>query len=1058
MYKLKKPLLLTLVLMLGLGMFNLSSAQASTNYVTASKTVNPSSILVGGEAEVTLNIQGTPPINVVKPNDVILVIDRSGSMGSEKMNSAKQAAKGFIDLMDLNTHQVGIVDYAENVYEGVPLTNDASIAKSYIDKITSGGRTGTAPAIEKAKELLASHRPEAQPVIVLMTDGDATTAGDGLDPYDYTLKKAQEAKDAGIVFYTIALLDLGTDPDTSGPNKLLKDMATTSHHHHFVLGSTGLSDIYAAIVKEIGLASAYDVVINDIVPDNFEIVPDSYNNNIPKPTVSGNTLSWNFLELKKDTLSFTYKIRQKQGGTNGTYPVTKSGSVINYKDYTGASRSYKIPSADLVINYLPPIIHTVTPDKGALTGGEVVTITGENFLPNAKVYLFNRLVNDSTVVNGQEITFTTPVGVQGKVELKVVNPDNQAAKSSFNYYIDPLVTSITPDNGPIDGGTSVKIIGKYFLPGIVVKFGDQPASSVTFNNDTYLFARTPATSSWGPVDVTLENPDGTSVVVKDGFTYNEPPKITLTGISPAEGLTTGNEDVILTGTEFKQGMKVYFNSTEVPISYVSTTTTTSVKVKTPAWNQPETVDVKVVSANGKEAILTQAYTYLAPPPPPAPVIDSVSPNSTRVDKSILTYIDGANFNQGAKVEIGEVELSVTFVSDKRLRVKTPLVTEAATVDVKVMNPDGQFAVKAQAFTYEPMPEAPEPTITTVTPASGPMSGGGLIYVDGKNYQTGIVLEWIQNNETTTIQPEYINNTRIRIRVPATSVHGPVDIKVVNPDGKHAAKVAAYSYDAPPVYPDPVISSVTPNSGNKSGGGLVDIVGEHFQRGATVTFGPQSASVYAFVDQGLIRVRVPASSIAQSVDITLTNPDGKSVVVTNAYTYVESKPEITSITPPNGPLKGGNLIYVDGRYFEPGLVVTIGGVSINAEYINNTRIRIKVPEVSVPGTVDVVLTNPSGISATAQYTYDAPPPVPAPVLKTLSPSSGPISGNTLLYVDGSNFQKGAVVDIDGITYNAEYINTTRVRLRTPKVDSPRMVPVKLINPDGQETGVLYFEYK
>ncbi|WJH27489.1 VWA domain-containing protein [Paenibacillus sp. CC-CFT742] len=378
MSRVKKMLVITLIFLLGISSYPFSS-QAATSYVSATKTANPSSILVGGETEVTLNIKGSPPVNVVKPNDVILVIDKSGSMGQEKMNNAKAAAKGFIDLMDLSKHQVGIVDYQSSPSSGVALTSDAKAVKSYIDTIFAGGGTGTASAIDKARELLESHRPEAQPVIVLLTDGDATEAGDGLSAYDYTLKKAEEAKNAGIVFYTIALLDQGTNPDTSGPNKLMKDMATTSHHHHFVLGSTGLSDIYAAIVQEIGLASAYDVVVTDIVPENFEIVPDSYNNNIPKPNVSGNTLMWNFLELKKDTLSFTYKIRQKQGGKNGTFPVTQTGSAITYKDYTGAKQTYKIPSANVEVKYLPPIITSVTPGKGVLVGGETVTIKGENF-------------------------------------------------------------------------------------------------------------------------------------------------------------------------------------------------------------------------------------------------------------------------------------------------------------------------------------------------------------------------------------------------------------------------------------------------------------------------------------------------------------------------------------------------------------------------------------------------------------------------------------------------------------------------------------------------------
>ncbi|PYY29578.1 IPT/TIG domain-containing protein [Paenibacillus illinoisensis] len=1057
MSRVRKMFMITLIFLLGISSFPFSS-QAATSYVSATKTANPSSILVGGETEVTLNIQGSPPVNVVKPNDVILVIDKSGSMGQEKMNNAKAAAKGFIDLMDLSKHQVGIVDYQSSPSAGVALTNDAKAVKSYIDTIFAGGGTGTASAIDKARELLESHRPEAQPVIVLLTDGDATEAGDGLSAYDYTLKKAEEAKNAGVVFYTIALLDQGTNPETSGPNKLMKDMATTSHHHHFVLGSTGLSDIYAAIVKEIGLASAYDVVVTDIVPDNFEIVPDSYNNNIPKPIVSGNTLTWNFLELKKDTLSFTYKIRQKQGGKNGTFPVTQTGSAITYKDYTGAKQTYRMPSTNVEVKYLPPIITSLTPDKGPLAGGDTVTITGENFLPDAKVYVLGKLITGSTVVNDKEINFTTPVGKQGPVEVKVVNPDSQSAASTFSYYVNPEVTSISPNNGPVDGGTSVKIYGKYFMPGVTVKFGDQK-SVVTYNNDTYLFARTPAVQNWGTVDVTFENPDGTSVVVKDGFTYNEPPKITLTGINPAEGLTTGNEEVTLTGTEFKTGMKVYFNSVEVPVGNLTATATQSLKIKTPAWNQPEAVDVKVVSADGKEAVLAKAYTYLAPPPPPAPTIDTVSPNTTRVDQSILTYIDGSNFVLGAKVDIGDTKgIEANFISDKRLRVKTPLATEAASVDVKVTNPDGQFALKSQAFTYQPLPEAPAPTITAVTPGNSAMTGGLLIYIDGSNFQSGIKLDWIESHQVTSINPEFINSNRLRMRVPATTIHGSVDIKVSNPDNKEALKVAAFTYDAPPVYPDPILTSVTPNSGNKSGGGIVDIVGDEFQKGLTVKIGSQEATLYAFVDKTRVRVKVPSVLVAESVDVVVTNPDGKSITLPNAYTYEDAKPEITGLSPSNGPLAGGTLVYIDGRYMENGLTVTFNGTPVNVEYISASRVRIKTPQGAAPGPVDVVVTNPSGASVTTMFTYDLPPVVPAPILSKLSLTSGPVSGGTLIYLDGSNFQSGAKVTVDGNDYEVTYINSTRLRIRMLKVSAPGSVAIKIINPDGQESGTLNYEYK
>lgn len=1062
MSSLKRLFIMLLIGFIGISIVPFSTAEAA-NYVSASKTVQPTSVLVGGEAEVTLNLKGTPPVNVVKPNDVILIIDRSGSMsppynkdGEDKMASAKAAAKGFIDLMDLTKHQVGIVDYSDRAFEGVPLTTDAAAAKSYIDKITANGGTGTGAAIAKAQELLANHRPEAQPVIVLMTDGDATIAGDGLSAYEYTLKKANEAKDAGIVFYTIALLGKSDNPDSSGPNKLLKDMATTSHHHHFVLGSTGLAQIYAAIVEEIGLASAYDVVVNDIVSDNFEIIPGSYDNNIPKPMVNGNTLTWNFLELKKDTLSFTYKIRQKQGGVAGTYPVTTTASVVTYKDYTGATRTYKIPSANLEVKNPAPIITTVSPNKGLIAGGETVTITGENFLPGAKIYFLNLLGTNVNVVSDKEVTVVTPAGTQGPVQVKLVNPDNQSATAEYSYYAIPEITSISPENGPIAGGTNVKVYGKNFMKGVQVKFGDKAASSITFNNSGYLYVKTPAVDTWGPVDVSIENPDGTSAVLEKAFNYDEPPKLELLSITPAEGSTIGNETVALAGKEFKTGAKVYFNNIES--SSVTFSSAQALIVKTPVWDKEEKVDIKVVNPSGEEASLKQAYTYIAPPPPPGPTISSVTPNTGRMDENTLIYIDGANFEKGAKLNFGGADTTYSYVSATRLQLRTPFWNEPVSVDIQLTNPDGQSASLEKAFTYTAPPALPDPVVSRVSPANGPMTGGTLVYVDGANYQKGAKLFWIQGSNITEFNPDFINATRLRLRTPATTTFGPVDIRVVNPDNKEANLTAGFTYDAPPVLPDPVITSISPAVGNVKGGNVVEIYGEEFQKDAKVSFGSQEIDLYAYVSKARVRVKAPASDVAGTVSIKLTNPDGKSVTLPNAYTYEEAKPEITSVSPGNGPLAGGTMVYVDGNYLESGLTLTFAGAPISYDYVSNTRIRFRTPVGSAAGPVDIVITNPTGASVTAQFVYDAPPAIPAPTLTSLSPTSGPVAGGTLLYVDGKNFINGAVVNIDGVNYTASFINATRVRLRTPANPAAGVVPIKVINPDGQETGTLMFEYK
>ncbi len=324
MYKKNKlrVLLLSMVL-IAYSLTPFSISYGASSNVTVEKTVNPDSIFVDEEAEITLSVKGTPPANFIVPNDVILIIDKSGSMkpdyapnnGEDKIANAKDAAKGFIDLMDMTKHRVGVVDFsADTTTNSFALTADAESAKTYIDGINANGGTATGHAIETAMELLNSKRDEAQPVIVLLTDGRATMPKNGpISAYEYAKQKAELAKNEQIVFYTIALLNVGENPNVSDPNLLLKEMATTAQHHHFVLGSIGLAEIYNKIVQEIGIASAYNVTLSDIVASEFEIVPDSYKDNIPQPLIEGNKLIWEFQELKDEELTFKYKIRHKEG-------------------------------------------------------------------------------------------------------------------------------------------------------------------------------------------------------------------------------------------------------------------------------------------------------------------------------------------------------------------------------------------------------------------------------------------------------------------------------------------------------------------------------------------------------------------------------------------------------------------------------------------------------------------------------------------------------------------------------------------------------------------------
>ncbi len=88
----------------------------------------------------------------------------------------------------------------------------------------------------------------------------------------------------------------------------------------------------------------------------------------------------------------------------------------------------------------------------------------------------------------------------------------------------PTVTSISPNNGPEAGGTSVTVTGTGFISGSKAKFGNTAATAVTVKSSESLTATSPAGSAGEPVNVTVTNSNGTSAsVAKDQFAYDPLP-------------------------------------------------------------------------------------------------------------------------------------------------------------------------------------------------------------------------------------------------------------------------------------------------------------------------------------------------------------------------------------------------------------------------------------------------------------------------------------------------------------------------------------------------------
>ncbi|MFM1760535.1 MAG: hypothetical protein RL478_145, partial [Actinomycetota bacterium] len=104
----------------------------------------------GGSFSITENGQSRPitATNVLVSTglDIILVIDRSGSMAGDSMSETKKAAIGFIASMPPEV-SIGLVSFGSNVTLDVELTGDRDRLSAAISTIKAEGRTALNDAV-----------------------------------------------------------------------------------------------------------------------------------------------------------------------------------------------------------------------------------------------------------------------------------------------------------------------------------------------------------------------------------------------------------------------------------------------------------------------------------------------------------------------------------------------------------------------------------------------------------------------------------------------------------------------------------------------------------------------------------------------------------------------------------------------------------------------------------------------------------------------------------------------------------------------------------------------
>lgn len=623
----------------------------------------------------------------------------------------------------------------------------------------------------------------------------------------------------------------------------------------------------------------------------------------------------------------------------------------------------------------------VSPASGPIYGGTQITITGTGFDPSAFVYVDGNPANDVVYVNSTTLTAVTPEGyTEGPVDVDIQTADDYFTQSAAFTYVSPTITSISPVQGTIAGGTAVTVNGSLFAPEAMLYFDGNPATDVVYIDDSTLTAITPSGTSEGPVSVDLEI-FSSYTSFNNGFTYREP---VISSVTPASGTIDGGTSITIQGEYFTVDTSVSIDGTPaVDVTIVDSQTITAI---TPGGSVPGLVPVEVVV--GGIGYATADYTYIEPS------IASITPQSGPESGGTEVTINGALFSPSSSVEFDYNQASnITFLDSNTLIATTP--SGSGIVDVTVSTGSNQ-AVLSQGFTYT---ETPPPVIGSLSPQSGDTNGNTQLTITGTGFQSGVTAVL---GSTPITNLSVTGSTTITGSSPALSP-GSYNLTITNPDGQTSVLANAYSVSQAP--PAMVAGDLAPR-GNPDGQlNAADLL--LLQR---IAIGLDTPDSYERLVGDVAPLGTPDGDLNAGDLVVLSR--AVMGMITLPPVYDTNAPQISILSPANGSTVTQTNITVMGVLDEPATV------AINGQSLGQTAsfsLALTLPQGS--NVITVTATDASGNIATEVININVDSRAPTGLNISQLTSTQPAAGQVSFYGAAGTVEAGATIQIINSTTGA-----------------------------------------
>lgn len=297
-----------------------------------------------GTLQVTLGLSAAPDI-ISNPTDIVLILDRSGSMSGSPLANLKLGAKTFVEILAESTggapdsigsgSRIGIVSFADTATVNAPLITSVADLDSAIDSLQAGGTTNHADAFTKADGLFEPSSSNAR-VMVMFTDGK-TTAGPPAAPV------ADAAKASGVIIYCIGLVG------SSGIDVATLELWASDPPSSYVSVTpdpADLEELFRDLAQNISKTGATDIVIDEQVASDFMIIGVDAATKGTASQLDGRNIRWTIPELgvtQNEGASLSFRIRHV-GQTSGEKAVNAS---ITYSDSEGNTVVFPDPKVEV---------------------------------------------------------------------------------------------------------------------------------------------------------------------------------------------------------------------------------------------------------------------------------------------------------------------------------------------------------------------------------------------------------------------------------------------------------------------------------------------------------------------------------------------------------------------------------------------------------------------------------------------------------------------------------------------------------------------------------------